>query len=82
MWNVNSSNGVIAAFNLQGASWSRKLRKYDIHDTQPDKLSATVCPCDVPTFKVRPYSCPSFCSTGAKQAPKSTVVPSRATSKL
>lgn len=49
---MNACSGVVAAFNLQGAAWSRRLRKYELNDSQPDSLSAVIAPADIPRFKV------------------------------
>ncbi|EKX32094.1 hypothetical protein GUITHDRAFT_159002 [Guillardia theta CCMP2712] len=40
VWNWNSCNGVVAAFNLQGASWNRSVRKNVIHDGEIPTVSS------------------------------------------
>ena len=52
VWNTNSHSGVVAAFNLQGASWSRRERKYVLHDRHPATLTTGVTPLDVHSFQV------------------------------
>ena len=47
VWNCNGVGGVVGVFNIQGASWDRKRRKFWIHDASPPSLSAYVCPNDV-----------------------------------
>lgn len=49
---MNQCGGVLASFNLQGAAWSRRQRKYAIHNPEPPTLSTTVSPADLPAFKV------------------------------
>jgi len=50
VWNVNApgANGVVAAFNVQGASWDRSERRFSVHDDDPPVLSVSLTPGDVP----------------------------------
>jgi len=41
VWNWNSCNGVVAAFNLQGASWCRSVRKNVLHHGEVPTISTT-----------------------------------------
>jgi raffinose synthase len=47
VWNINAVVGVVGVFNVQGASWDRRRRKFVIHDRNPPALSTTVAPHDV-----------------------------------
>ena len=51
MWNANACNGVVGAFNLQGASWDRRRRRFFGHDAAPPALTATVRVTDVETLR-------------------------------
>ena len=51
VWNSNPCTGVVALFNIQGASFSRALRRFHTHDTSPAALPAVVSPADVPTLR-------------------------------
>ncbi len=53
VWNCNKGgpgagpesrvlNGVVAVFNLQGASWDRTKRKFFVHDSKPGMVEAQV----------------------------------------
>ena len=42
---------MVALFNIQGASFSRALRRFHTHDASPAALSAVVSPTDVPTLR-------------------------------
>ncbi|KAL4420351.1 hypothetical protein ABPG77_006158 [Micractinium sp. CCAP 211/92] len=48
VWNKNRCNAVLAAFNVQGASWSTPRRGFHFHNSQPSAVTAHVCPTDVP----------------------------------
>lgn len=48
---MNPVVGVVGVFNLQGASWDRRRRKFCVHDRNPAALSAAVAPADVETFR-------------------------------
>lgn len=50
VWNVTAHGGVVAAFNVQGASWSRTKRAFHTHDASPPALEAVVRPQDVDSF--------------------------------
>jgi len=45
--------GVVGAFNLQGASWDRRLRRFCFHDRRPASVTATVRAHDVETLRER-----------------------------
>ncbi len=46
VWNVNRYSGIVGAFHLQGASWSRTRRQFLVHDETPPPLATQVrCPC-------------------------------------
>ncbi|KAG7669440.1 hypothetical protein Ndes2526B_g05771 [Nannochloris sp. 'desiccata'] len=47
LFNLNAVTGMIAAFNVQGASWNIKRRNYFAHDTNPPALVAKIKPADV-----------------------------------
>lgn len=51
MWNSNPVTGVVAVFNVQGAAFSRSVRRFVTHDTSPPALAAAVSPADVPTLR-------------------------------
>ena len=53
VWNVNRYSGIVGAFHLQGASWSRTRRQFLVHDETPPPL-ATQARCR-PTDR-----CPTF----------------------
>ena len=42
---------MVAAFNLQGASWSRRRRQFIIHDSSPPVLTTRIGPADVDVFR-------------------------------
>jgi raffinose synthase len=45
--------GVVGAFNLQGASWDRKLRRFCFHDRRPAPVTASVKAHDVEALRER-----------------------------
>ena len=47
VWNVNRYSGIVGAFHLQGAAWSRTRRQFLVHDETPPPLATQVCchPC-------------------------------------
>ena len=47
---MNSVNGVVGVFNVQGSSWSRKKRAFHTHDPTPPLLQTLVTPTDIHTF--------------------------------
>ena len=47
---MNSVNGVVGIFNVQGSSWSRKKRQFHIHDPSPPSLHTQVRPTDIHPF--------------------------------
>ena len=42
VWNVNRYSGIVGAFHLQGASWSRTRRQFLVHDETPPPLATQV----------------------------------------
>jgi len=46
VWNRNNCSGIVGVFNVQGSSWDRQLRRFQLHDPQPPRLTATVLPRD------------------------------------
>ena len=42
VWNVNRYSGIVGAFHLQGASWSRTRRQFLVHDETPQPLATQV----------------------------------------
>jgi len=40
VWNVNATTGVVGVFNLQGSSWDRSRRRFQIHNSAPPELSS------------------------------------------
>lgn len=42
IWNLNEHNGVIGAFNCQGAGWCRVGKKNLIHDEQPGTVTGVI----------------------------------------
>eukprot|EP00898_Chlorokybus_atmophyticus_P002255 jgi/Chlat1/302/Chrsp1S03062 len=54
VWNHNKTGGVLAAFNVQGASWDRTKRAFTTHDPQPPTLEATLSPRDVEQLSAFP----------------------------
>lgn len=56
---MNSCNGIVATFNLQGAAWSRSQRKYALHDKLPGPLSAAVSPIDLQPYQVGALQAPT-----------------------
>ena len=44
MWNANRVTGMLAVFNLQGASWDRQRRRFHTHAAAPPTLGVTVYP--------------------------------------
>eukprot|EP00887_Chlorella_sp_A99_P002737 scaffold6.g2737.t1 len=50
VWSVNAYTGVVAAFNVQGSAWSRRLRRFHTHDPSPAAVAAHVRPRDVPAL--------------------------------
>eukprot|EP00303_Exanthemachrysis_gayraliae_P010621 CAMPEP_0206016536 /NCGR_PEP_ID=MMETSP1464-20131121/23019_1 /ASSEMBLY_ACC=CAM_ASM_001124 /TAXON_ID=119497 /ORGANISM="Exanthemachrysis gayraliae, Strain RCC1523" /LENGTH=902 /DNA_ID=CAMNT_0053390355 /DNA_START=8 /DNA_END=2716 /DNA_ORIENTATION=+ len=53
IWNRNDHTGVVAAFNVQGSEWSRRLRRYVRMSEAPD-VRACASPADVPGLKPAP----------------------------
>ncbi len=49
VWNVNRYSGIVGAFHLQGASWSRTRRQFLVHDETPPPL-ATQVRCHLPSL--------------------------------
>eukprot|EP00898_Chlorokybus_atmophyticus_P002977 jgi/Chlat1/3680/Chrsp24S00277 len=47
VWNHNRTSGVLAAFNVQGASWDRSKRAFSTHDSAPATLNVKLSPSDV-----------------------------------
>ncbi|CAI5472075.1 unnamed protein product [Closterium sp. Yama58-4] len=47
VWNINSCNGVLGAFNCQGAAWCKDSRKYKFHDSETKELAGTICAADI-----------------------------------
>eukprot|EP00873_Tetraselmis_striata_P002585 jgi/Tetstr1/422849/TSEL_013640.t1 len=47
VWNVNSVSSIVGVFNIQGASWDRKRRRFHIHDAAPPALWTRVRASDV-----------------------------------
>lgn len=47
---MNSVNGMVGVFNVQGSSWSRKKRAFHTHDPTPPLLQTLVTPTDINTF--------------------------------
>lgn len=47
---MNSVNGIVGVFNVQGSSWSRKKRAFHAHDPDPPVLQTLVTPTDIHTF--------------------------------
>ncbi|CAI7893517.1 unnamed protein product [Closterium sp. NIES-54] len=42
LWNINACNGVLGAFNCQGAAWCKDSRKYEFHDFESKELAGTI----------------------------------------
>ncbi|XP_051128262.1 probable galactinol--sucrose galactosyltransferase 1 [Andrographis paniculata] len=47
IWNLNDHNGVVGAFNCQGAGWCRQGKKNLIHDLEPGTITGTIRAKDV-----------------------------------
>jgi len=47
IWSKNHISGIVGVFNLQGASWDRRLRQFKTHNAKPPTLQARVSPKDV-----------------------------------
>jgi hypothetical protein len=47
VWNMNSVNGVLGIFNLQGYSWDRKLRGFKEPEKPPPEVVADARPSDI-----------------------------------
>jgi raffinose synthase len=47
--------GVVGAFNLQGASWDRRLRRFCFHERRPSPVSAVVKAHDVEALRERAH---------------------------
>lgn len=47
IWNHNACNGVLAAFNVQGAAWDRRSRRFQISDPCPKHTKAMLRASDV-----------------------------------
>ena len=43
VWNVNACGGIVGVFHLQGSSWDRNKRQFQIHDKSPQELQSKVC---------------------------------------
>ena len=54
VWNANTCNAVVGAFNLQGSAWDRKKRQYTTYTASPPTLSAEIRVKDVPVFSSQP----------------------------
>lgn len=54
MWNEGKCTGAVAAFNVQGATWSRVQRKFVKLVHSPPQVLATVSPADVDTYRKHP----------------------------
>ena len=54
VWNANTCNAVVGAFNLQGSAWDRKKRQYATYDSHPPALSTEIRVRDVPVFLSQP----------------------------
>ncbi|KAF6256659.1 raffinose synthase or seed imbibition protein Sip1-domain-containing protein [Scenedesmus sp. NREL 46B-D3] len=66
VWSRNSCNGVVAAFNLQGSSWSRSKLKFVAHDSTPPTLSTRIAPGDVEGLqRCLPATCLSSSSSSS-----------------
>jgi hypothetical protein len=50
VWNANTCNAVVGAFNLQGSAWDRRKRQYTTYTAKPPTLSAEIRVKDVPVF--------------------------------
>ncbi len=53
VWNMNAVNGVLGVFNAQGATWSRRQRRFVTHDKLPSTLQTIARPHDIDTFYVQ-----------------------------
>jgi raffinose synthase len=42
IWNLNEHNGVVGAFNCQGAGWCRVGKKILINDKQPGTVTGVI----------------------------------------
>ena len=54
VWNANTCNAVVGAFNLQGSAWDRKKRQYATYTAKPPTLSTEIRVKDVPVFSSQP----------------------------
>ncbi len=54
VWNANTCNAVVGAFNLQGSAWDRKKRQYTTYTTTPPTLDTEIRVKDVPVFSSQP----------------------------
>ena len=61
VWNANTCNAVVGAFNLQGSAWDRSKRQYATYTSKPPTLSTEIRVRDVPVFSA---SQPSSVSIG------------------
>ena len=50
---MNALNGVLGVFNAQGATWSRRQRRFVTHDKHPSTLQTIARPQDIDTFYVQ-----------------------------
>ena len=50
VWNANTCNAVVGAFNLQGSAWDRSKRQYATYTSKPPTLSTEIRVRDVPVF--------------------------------
>lgn len=42
VWNMNAYNGVVGVFHLQGSSWDRTKRQFQMHNSNPAPLETKV----------------------------------------
>ena len=54
VWNANTCNAVVGAFNLQGSAWDRKKRQYTTYNSKPPTLTTEIRVKDVPVFSSQP----------------------------
>ena len=66
VWNANTCNAVVGAFNLQGSAWDRKKRQYTTYNSKPPTLNTKIRVKDVPVFSLQPslVRLVSICLTG------------------
>jgi len=52
VWNVNEVNGVVAAFNVQGSEWNRRLRRFmNMPARHPISVEVSPSLVDLPSFQ-------------------------------